>query len=85
VNEETTIPPWSQHLPPVWRPPRWLAEWSCRSRLQSTAATTSGSRSKLTAEDLAVYAVDLRGGDASDGERFYVEQFAEYVGDVSRW
>ena len=38
---------------------------------------------QLTAEDLAVYAVDLRGRGRSDGERFYVERFAEYVGDVS--
>jgi alpha-beta hydrolase superfamily lysophospholipase len=38
---------------------------------------------QLTAENLAAYAVDLRGRGRSDGERFYVEQFAEYVGDVS--
>jgi alpha-beta hydrolase superfamily lysophospholipase len=38
---------------------------------------------QLTAENLAVYAVDLRGRGRSDGERFYVEQFAEYVEDVS--
>jgi alpha-beta hydrolase superfamily lysophospholipase len=38
---------------------------------------------QLTAENLAVYAVDLRGRGRSDGERFYVEQFAEYVRDVS--
>ena len=38
---------------------------------------------QLTAADLAVYAVDLRGRGRSDGERFYVERFAEYVGDVS--
>jgi len=38
---------------------------------------------QLTAERLAVYAVDLRGRGRSDGERFYVEKFAEYVGDVS--
>ncbi len=38
---------------------------------------------QLTVEDLAVYAVDLRGRGRSDGERFYVERFAQYVGDVS--
>lgn len=38
---------------------------------------------QLTTEGLAVYAIDLRGRGRSDGERFYVEQFAEYVGDVS--
>src|SRR5687768_16186777 len=28
---------------------------------------------------LSVYAVDLRGRGESDGERFYVDKFAEYV------
>jgi len=32
---------------------------------------------------LAVYAVDLRGRGKSDGERFYVEKFADYVSDVA--
>jgi alpha-beta hydrolase superfamily lysophospholipase len=32
---------------------------------------------------LAVYALDLRGRGRSDGERFYVEQFDDYVGDVA--
>lgn len=31
---------------------------------------------------LAVYAVDLRGRGQSDGERFYVQEFSEYVADV---
>ena len=31
---------------------------------------------------LAVYAVDLRGRGKSDGERFYVEAFADYLSDV---
>ncbi|MDB5542040.1 MAG: Lysophospholipase [Devosia sp.] len=33
-------------------------------------------------DGLAVYAVDLRGRGKSDGERFYVEKFADYVADV---
>ena len=37
---------------------------------------------QLTASDLAVYAVDLRGRGRSGGERFYVEKFAEWVSDV---
>jgi acylglycerol lipase len=37
----------------------------------------------LVAADLAVYAVDLRGRGQSDGERFYVEKFTDYVDDVS--
>lgn len=37
---------------------------------------------QLTAEGLAVYAVDLRGRGESEGERFYVERFEDYVSDV---
>jgi alpha-beta hydrolase superfamily lysophospholipase len=37
---------------------------------------------QLTALGLAVYAVDLRGRGKSDGERFYVEAFADYVAGV---
>jgi acylglycerol lipase len=33
---------------------------------------------------LAAYAVDLRGRGQSDGERFYVEKFEDYVDDVDR-
>ena len=38
---------------------------------------------QLTAKGLAVYAVDLRGRGQSDGERFYVEKFQDYVDDVA--
>lgn len=38
---------------------------------------------QLVSQDLAVYAVDLRGRGKSDGERFYVEKFADYVSDVA--
>src|SRR5258706_12104646 len=37
---------------------------------------------QFVASGLAVYAVDLRGRGKSDGERFYVEAFADYVSDV---
>src|SRR5262245_17821455 len=37
---------------------------------------------QLAADGLAVYAGDLRGRGKSDGERFYVEHFADYVSDV---
>ena len=33
---------------------------------------------------LAVYAIDLRGRGRSDGERFFVERFADYVADVEQ-
>jgi alpha-beta hydrolase superfamily lysophospholipase len=39
--------------------------------------------SQLTEAGIAVYAVDLRGRGQSDGERFYTEQFADYVRDVA--
>jgi acylglycerol lipase len=38
---------------------------------------------QFVASGLAVYAVDLRGRGQSDGERFYVQQFSDYVSDVS--
>lgn len=38
---------------------------------------------QLTESQLAVYAIDLRGRGRSDGERFYVNKFADYVGDVA--
>ncbi|MEO8072494.1 MAG: lysophospholipase [Acidobacteriota bacterium] len=38
---------------------------------------------QFTANGLAVYALDLRGRGKSDGERFYVEKFADYADDVA--
>ena len=38
---------------------------------------------QLIALGLSVYAVDLRGRGKSDGERFYVAQFADYLSDVA--
>ena len=38
---------------------------------------------QLVRNGLAVYALDLRGRGKSDGERFYVDQFADYVNDVA--
>lgn len=37
---------------------------------------------QLVASRFAVYAIDLRGRGKSDGERFYVDKFADYVSDV---
>ena len=37
---------------------------------------------QLVASGLAVYALDLRGRGKSDGERFYINKFAEYLDDV---
>jgi acylglycerol lipase len=38
---------------------------------------------QLTANGFAVYAVDLRGRGRSEGERFYVDKFADYVRDAA--
>jgi acylglycerol lipase len=38
---------------------------------------------QFAAAGLAVYALDLRGRGQSDGERFYVEKFDDYVSDVA--
>jgi acylglycerol lipase len=38
---------------------------------------------QLQAAGFAVYALDLRGRGRSDGERFYVDDVADYVSDVS--
>ncbi len=37
---------------------------------------------RLASEDLAVYALDLRGHGKSGGERLYVERYEDYVADV---
>ncbi len=37
---------------------------------------------QLTADGLAVYAIDLRGRGQSDGERFYLNRFSDYGADV---
>jgi acylglycerol lipase len=38
---------------------------------------------QFVSKGLAVYALDLRGRGRSDGERFYVEDVADYVSDVA--
>ena len=40
--------------------------------------------SQLVAAGLAVYALDLRGRGKSDGERFFVNSFADWVADVAK-
>lgn len=38
---------------------------------------------QLVGEGLAVYALDLHGRGQSDGERYYLDEFADYVDDVA--
>jgi acylglycerol lipase len=40
---------------------------------------------QFVSHDLAVYAIDLRGRGKSDGERFYIQKFDDYVSDVATW
>jgi alpha-beta hydrolase superfamily lysophospholipase len=39
---------------------------------------------QFAADGFAVYALDLRGRGKSEGERFYVEKFSDYLEDVDR-
>ena len=39
---------------------------------------------QLSGEQLSVFALDLRGRGKSDGERFYVSKFADYVSDLKK-
>ena len=39
---------------------------------------------QLVASGLSVYTLDLRGRGKSEGERFFVQSFAEYVSDVAK-
>jgi len=38
---------------------------------------------QLVSHGLAVYSIDLRGRGKSDGERFYVQKFEDYVNDIA--
>lgn len=40
---------------------------------------------QLVTKGIAVYALDLRGRGRSDGERYYVEKFQDYVDDVAKF
>jgi acylglycerol lipase len=43
----------------------------------------AGVAERLAAVGHATYAIDLRGRGRSDGERFYVDQFVDYVSDIA--
>lgn len=40
---------------------------------------------KLVDRNLAVYALDMRGHGKSEGERYYVDKFSDYVADLGRF
>jgi acylglycerol lipase len=66
----------------------WLPEGAARAAIMVVPGFNAHSGSyewvaeQFVQKDLAVYAVDLHGRGASDGERFYVEAFEDYVRDV---
>jgi alpha-beta hydrolase superfamily lysophospholipase len=67
----------------------WLPETPARAIVAIVPGFNSHSgyynwvADQLTAIGVAVSAVDLRGRGQSDGERFYITKFSEYVDDVA--
>jgi acylglycerol lipase len=51
--------------------------------VNSHGAQHAWTAEQLAAGNCAVYAIDLRGRGKSEGERFYVDDVAEYVSDVA--
>lgn len=72
----------------------FVRSWRPEGRARGVVAIVPGFNShsayyawvagQLVSMGLAVYAVDLRGRGQSDGERFYVQDFSDYVSDVER-
>src|SRR5437016_14604492 len=70
----------------------FFRSWRPKARPRGVVAIVPGFNShsayyvwvagQFVAGGLSVYALDLRGRGKSDGERFYVEKFADYVSDV---
>ena len=69
----------------AWRPAGQAARaWSSSPTASTrTAANTSGSPSSSSPRGSRCYALDHRGRGRSEGERFYVEKFADYVDDLA--
>jgi acylglycerol lipase len=71
----------------------FVRSWRPEGRARGVVAVVPGFNShsgyygwaaeQCTAAGLAVFAVDLRGRGRSDGERFYVEKFSDYVSDAA--
>lgn len=66
-----------------WRPPRPTAVVTIVHGFNSHSGYYRWAAERLVDAGLAVYAVDLRGRGQSDGERFYIEQFGDYLDDVT--
>jgi alpha-beta hydrolase superfamily lysophospholipase len=67
-----------------WRPPTpSRAIVAIVPGFNSHSAYYAWAADQFIANGLTPYAIDLRGRGQSDGERFYVEKFADYVNDVA--
>jgi acylglycerol lipase len=72
---------------------RFIRSWRPAAKPRAVVAIVPGfnahsgyyawTAEQFTVHGLAAYAVDLRGRGHSDGERFYVQEFGEYVSDVA--
>lgn len=70
----------------------FLQSWRPQSKARGVVVIVHGFNShsgqylwvaeQFAASGLAVYALDLRGRGKSDGERFWVDKFADYLSDV---
>ena len=70
----------------------FVRSWQPESKARGVVAICHGVKShsgyykwaaeQLVAGGLAVYALDLRGRGQSDGDRFYINKFSEYLSDV---
>jgi alpha-beta hydrolase superfamily lysophospholipase len=65
-----------------WRPDVVRAVVAVVPGFNSHSGYYAWAGEQFAADGLAMYAVDLRGRGRSDGERFYVRQFSDYVRDV---
>ena len=67
----------------AWRPEKPSAVVVIVHGFNSHSGYYGWVANQLVARGLAAYALDLRGRGKSEGERFYVEKFADYVDDVA--
>lgn len=68
-----------------WRPDgKARAVLACVHGFKAHGGLIDGVADQFTRHGIAVYALDLRGHGRSEGERLFVDKFADYVADVDR-
>ena len=67
----------------TWRPQKPRAAVVIVHGFNSHSGQYSWVADQFVANGVAAYALDLRGRGKSEGERFYVEKFSDYVDDVA--